>query len=859
MALSGKRIRLIVIAAAVIFALGAGGFALSRYLRDKAFGTITDPVLEVDRLSDSDVMYKVDWVKYPLTRPVQKYRAGNEVRYLVSLEDAAASLGYACDINGDAAVIRGKNFSLEVRAGAENALVNGKKTALPVPVAAADDMLWIDERSIGPAFSIKAGYLTFTNSIHVSSGTLEGKVAPYKNRNVFFVNGRPAAPIMYSSTEQGRQTWLGITKKSIGEFVQQGYDIIQTDMWFKYSLSRKGTFDIAGIRKQLSGILSIDPDARIFVRINVSAPEWWLQENPSEICKVTNPNPAQNTFGGNSAESLASDKYREFAEQYLRLFLQEVEKTPEGDHIIGYHIGGGVYGEWHYYGIYDEPDASEPMRQKFIAYAMDKYQTLEKINAAWKTDYKSTDEITVPSYQRRYEVTDGDFRDPALDRYVIDYYDCQHAVVSGLVNGLAKIVKETWTRPVITGVFYGYFYGAWTVGTQSSQFDIRTIFKSPYLDYFSGPLSSRNMMGSGIFRTLAESLALNGKVWVSEHDVGTYLDPRLGWPDKPQDEQQSIAIMKRNYMYTFTENAGQWWYDFGPNSQGGGWWSTPAMLSTAGKLLSMSERFLEQPYEKKSEILVVYDMDSFDYVKPARIDPLTFKITEDMSDKLLGTGTAFDRIFLMDLKLADLSKYKMVIFGNTFALSADDRAYIRDHVMKDGRSVVFMSGAGYTDGTKNDPALISDLTGMTVLKAAGVSPVATVTLGGKSYVLNANGVTSLFEVRDSSAQTIGTFGDGAVSAAVKTVNGCKVYYFGLPLSADVSFYKTLLNEAGARVYIENTVLKDYVTVGGGIIGIYSVFGGEKTVRPLNGSSVPITMEPYSTRYFDIETGEELTT
>lgn len=712
---------------------------------------------------------------------------------------------------------------------------------------------------------------------------LEGKVGLYKGRNVFFINGKPVPPIMYSSTEQGRKTWADPTKKSIEEFTAQGYDIIQTDMWFKYSLNSDGSFDTNGIRRQLAGILKINPNAKLVVRINVSAPQWWLNQNPNELCKVTNDSinkklfreklgtngygwspkdNKNNIFGGNTAESLASEKYKEFASKYLKLFLQELEKTPEGDRIIGFHIGGGVYGEWHYYGIYDEPDASEPMRKRFSAFAIEKYKKIDRINSVWKTNFQNTDEITVPSYSRRYIQTDGDFRDPRNDMYVIDYYECQQKTVGQLVNSLAKLIKETWSRPVITGVFYGYFYGQWTVGSQSSQADIQTIFKSPYLDYFAGPYASRSMYGSGIFRSLAESATLNGKIWLTEHDGGTHLGSSGSgegkFPDIPADELQSIAKMRRNYMYSITENGGQWWYDFGPKSQGGGWWSTPAMLREAKDLLVLSNRFLEQPYEKKSDILVVYDMHSFNYVRPAKVDKLTFKITEEMSDLLLGTGTSFDKIFLMDLKLVDLSKYKLVIFGNIFALSDGDRAYIKNKVMKDGRNVVFISGAGYSNEHRNDPSLISDLTGINIKKSNTLEPKLKVTLDGQEFIIKTPEVSSLFKVDDPGAKSIGTYENGEIGAAVKTVNGCPVYYFGTPLGSNLSLYKTLLSQTGCRFFVQNTVFQDYVSVGGGIIGIYSVKGGEKFIKPENGSIIKVVMEPFSTIYFDISSGIELT-
>lgn len=688
---------------------------------------------------------------------------------------------------------------------------------------------------------------------------LEAKAAPYKGRNVFFVNGRPVAPQMYSGTEHSRQTWSGRPRQSLEEFTAAGYQVIQTDMWFKYSLRPDGTFDMEGVRRQLAGILEVNPRAMIVVRINVSAPAWWLAAHEDQRCRITQPNVDKVVFGGNWAESLASEPYAAFAESSLKRFLQELSRLSESARVIGFHIGGGVYGEWHYYGIYQEPDASQPMRRRFAAFARGRYQDIGRINAAWRTALKSFDEVEVPSYDRRYQVGDGDFRDGQADRYVIDYYQCQQETVSALVTRLAKAVKETWPRPTLVGLFYGYFFGRWTVGAQSSQFDIRTLFNSPYVDYFSGPYHSRNMHGSGIFRSLADSVALHGKVWVSEHDGGTHLGDiqHTRFPDAPRSEAESIARMRRNFMYALTENAGQWWYDFGPDNRSG-WWSTPAMMAEARHLLALAREQMERPYHKPADVLVVYDMESFNHVRPARVDRLTFKITESMTDTLLGTGAAIDRIFLMDLDRMDLARYRLVIFANTFVLDAAMRRSVRTRVVGPGRSVVFMSGAGYCDGRHNDAAFISELTGIRIEKSPPLREGRVrVEIAGAAGDLDTAGVTTAFQVADDKAQPLGAYKSGATAAAGKTVDGAQVYYFGVPLKAPLAVLKALLARSGVRTYVDATVEQDYVSVGGGIIGIYSVRGGPKTIKPLNGPPVKVDLPPFSTRYFDIRDGKSL--
>lgn len=691
-----------------------------------------------------------------------------------------------------------------------------------------------------------------------SGPPLEATIGDHRGHRVIFVNGVPLAPQMYSGTEHSRQTWTGQPRKSLEEFSALGYEMFQTDFWLKYSLRPDGTLDLDAVRRQLAGILEVNPKAKIVIRLNVSAPQWWLRANPSEVCQSTQPDASQVRFNGNTAESLASEKYETFAAQHCKQFLRELAQTPEGDRVIGVHLGGGVYGEWHYYGIYSEPDASPPMQRKFVAFALARYGTLQGINTAWHTAFASLDEISVPTFARRHELADGDFRDPRLDRFVIDYYECQQAVVSTLVNRLARITKESWPRPLIVGLFYGYFYGGFTVGAQASQMDIRTLFRSPYVDYFSGPYASRDMRGSGVARTLVSSVVLNGKLWMTEHDGGSHLGNVSGskFPNIPENEAQSVARMRRNFMHAFTENGGQWWYDFGPKHTSGGW-STPALQAEAKALLKRARTSLQTPYAKPADVLVVYDMEAFYLMRPARTDRLTSKITEAMTDSLLGTGAAIDRVFLMDLDQLDLSPYKLVIFGNTFVLNASQRAYINERVKIPGRTVVFMSGAGYSDGQINRTSFLSDLAGMAVEKAAATDFEPKVSLGGQAFAMDDRNLLSRFKVVDRDAEVIGTYSSGTPAAARRDINDCHVYYFGVPVKVPLDGFKAILAGAGVRSYVENTVEKDYVSIGRGLIAIYSVSGGEKVIRPLNGQSVLVSLEPFSARYFDLVDGNPL--
>lgn len=824
------------------------------------FGTIGETTLNTSVFEEARFKININWKEMQAQAPVYRYDDNTTVHCYAGLNDMAKAFGGNLFVEGDTAIIACGDSKVYVKAGAEKAVVDGECVVLPYPVKMAGDVLTVRDDSACILFGARADYTPVLESFNFSNVTLDGKVGEYKGRNVFLVNDQPYAPQMYCGTEQGRSTWKDPTRSAIQEFINQGYEIIQTDTWFKYLMKPDGTFDMASLRTQMASILEMNPDVKLIVRINVSAPQWWLDAHPDEKNIVTNPETA-GTTGASKGESFASESYRAFAKENLIKFLEEMKTFPESNHIIGFHIGGGVYGEWHYYGFVDEPDISPSMNKWFANYALDKYGSLDAVNKVWKTDFDSESKIIVPSYERRYQTGDQDYRDPEQDQYVIDYYRCQQDCTSSLVEELGKITKETWERPVITGVFFGYLYGSNTVGAVASQLNLEALLKSPYIDYFAGPFTDKNMYGSSNARTLADSIALNGKIWFTEHDNGTYLgssgDGKGTFPDVPKDEEQSIDRMRRTYMYTLTENSGQWWYDFGPRSQGGGWWNTPGMMEEAGDLLRVSNELLETEYSKPADTLLVYDMESYYYMRPKTEDKITTRFL-DMTYPLLASGAAIDRVFLFDLDKVDLSKYKTVIFGNINYMDETDRVFIKEHVITEGRSVVFMSGAGYSDGVKNDTALISDLVGMNI-KVYKESSALTFKLNGQEFYLGNGGIQSLFCVDDPSAEVIGRYPSGTVGAVKKKVNGCQVYYFGMPLDNSRDIIQALLTETGTRFFTENLVKNDYVSVGGGIIGVYSSAGGEKVIKPLDGSTHKVNFDPFTALYFDINTGDILNT
>lgn len=791
---------------------------------------------------------------------------GNTAAYM-PVSDFCALMKYKYTQKGDQAVITGNGFFGGVTAGSNKVVVNNRIVATTNTAGYLNGKLMADMTALTAASNIRVSFSDITGVLYLSNQQSSAKTGTYNGRQVIYVNGKPQAPTIYCGTEGSEYTWLPKAASSISSFVGAGVDIIQNDMWFKYFWRQDGTLDMTTACNQIAGILDKNPGSYVMLRFNISPPVWWTDDaaNASELIGYTGAQgfPSTDDAGASKRTSLASQKYLAAATAKLAQFLTALKNTPEGDRVIGVQITGGNYGEFQYYGFSYEPDSGKAMTAAFQTYLQNKYGTVAKLNAAWKTKLKSFSKAGVPSYNARYASANG-LRDPSVSQSVLDYYDCQGKVVSSMVIRFAKTIKQAWGRPLMCGVFYGYLFcqdngGDYTVSAGASQIDVKSIFASPYIDEISGPFAARDLTLSGGFRSLAMSATLNGKLFITENDMPTYLGDgtKAVFPRGCRDLRDSIAMMRRNYMYTLTENAGLWYYDFGPDNLSGEF-NTPQLMKEVKSLKALSDQSVSKKYTDPADVLVVYDIYSYDYTLPITSDQLAYNLVDKLTLAMQRTGVSFDQIFLSDLSKVNLSQYKAVIFANTMGLSSGDVSFIKSKVMTPGRTVMYVSADGYyrvgsgaaTQSLNN----ISDLTGIEVgIQEKGSNMALTGLLSGTIPEMY---FASYFKVTDESAAREATYADGNVAGALKNENGCKVWYFGAPMT-DAANLRSILTDAGCHVYVSGSD-SNYITVGGGYIGIYSFSGGEVTVTLQNGKQETLDIPSVNTVILDASTGKMLT-
>ena len=365
---------------------------------------------------------------------------------------------------------------------------------------------------------------------------ITGRVAMHNGRATLFVDDKPVYPMIYSLTDTpgGRWTWEEIARENIENFTQADVGLVQVAIWLEYIWTRDGKLDMELVRRQIRGVLDVNPKAAISIRLHVNAPPWWNTDNPDKMTQYADgpvadiplrglQRPLENDLERVPRASMASIKWRAEAGEITREFCRRLCVTPEGKSIYGIHPSSGVFHEWHYWGfIKYDPDTGAAMTRFFREWLTDKYKSDAALQTAWNDPAARLATASVPSTAERRATSDGLFRDPQKEKRISDYFECQHLTVADSIIHFCRAVKESWNRPVVTGVFYGYFFILFGRPQTGGHLQLQKVLTSPWVDYFSAPQAYsaqfRGINGSGQARGLPESLHLHGKLLLDEMD-----------------------------------------------------------------------------------------------------------------------------------------------------------------------------------------------------------------------------------------------------------------------------------------------------------------------------------------------------
>ena len=712
----------------------------------------------------------------------------------------------------------------------------------------------------------------FLSAFTLLSAPKSGEVKPYMGRPTIYVNGQPVSPNFYALTHAtgGRWSWEEVPQHNIKQFYNIGFRLFQVDLYFE-DIWHEGAekLDIEKARRQLRGVLDVAPDAGIVLRVHVNAPYWWNLANRDECTEYAD-GPIQEEYvpglphnnedfdiDRSLRASLASMKWRKEAGERLVELCKGLAASPEGDALIGMHISGGIYGEWHYWGfITHEPDTGKAMTEYFRNWLTKKYGDDKNLQKAWNTKEYTLSTATVPGIGERNASQFGFFKDPKQDRRVIDYFMAQQEVVVEDIEYFTKTAKENWPRPLIVGVFYGYLHMTFNRQTVGGHLLIERIMDCPTIDYLAAPQTywgdSRSMGGSGTSRGVIESALLHGKLWLDELDNGGYQKPPFTDPVRYIDryDPNYAPVLRRAAVYPLMRGIGLWYYDFGPR-ESLGWWDDPRYRTTIREEKELFDQRLHIPHKSEADLLYVWSMDNFYYLKPGWL-PISYNVLDDSNEQSMRSGVVGDHVYDFDLNRVNLDQYKAVIFMNSYVLTPEQRKLIKDKVAKNGRTIIFNYLTGITDGQKMGFTLTEEVIGVKMSPATAYAPQK-VRYASPCFTYQFEGpVDPMVVINDPKATPLAYLGDSKeVIAAKKKFPDHTVVFAALPING-TDVFRAIYKEAGCHVYNETD---DFTFCGTGLLLIHTKDGGNRTIYLKNGKTLHFDLPPKSNLLLDAETGE----
>ena len=596
--------------------------------------------------------------------------------------------------------------------------------------------------------------------------------------------------------------------------------------------------DYGEIDRIMDRHIELDPDVLTIPRLLGQPPQWWLDGHPAEreqfrVAPGRGEMPERRRKSVRKYVTPASTQWQEDYYRALRLQVRHLE-AKYGNHVLGYHPGIQSAGENFYPLCWDRVTPvmvgfSEPFRQGFVRFAKERYGTIEAANRAWHREFASFDDIPVPTMEERVTGELGAFRNPATQRFALDFMTYFQRPIADAVIESCRIVKEeTGGRKLTLAFFSSPQAGHCPLGaSQRGSLALQRILESPHVDIVCNPYGydDRQYGGVGLLGNLQDSIAANGKMYFVEDDTRTHLAPYNHF-GKTKNMAQTKAVYTRLFAQTLQYGVGRWWFDFGSGSM-----ALPELFEHFASMTKTRETFPLAPH--RPEVAIVFDEESPLYLRGSNeVSIHSSRASRDYARM----GAPFGRFLLSDVCAGRLpDETRIVFFMNAYKVDPRQREALHRALAKGGRTAVWFYAPGYIDGERADVASIRQLTGIRVEPLPGgtrpmyglAKPLAGLAPGYEFGVKNS--LVTLFAVGDeqSGVEPLARQIDGGrVGMAARDMDGWRsILFCGVRL--DPAMFRALAREAGVHIYCDSN---DSVSASSAHVAITALGDGPKTLR-----------------------------
>ncbi len=661
-----------------------------------------------------------------------------------------------------------------------------------------------------------------------------------------FLDGRPLPAMMYCVAGG---LHIGYHREIAGAGIHLYSDWLGASRHSDMGHVEPGKYDYGEYDRYFAAILDADPQAYFLPHIGVTGPLWWQKAHPDELCRLED--------GTAWPPSFASELWKEQMGGDLRKLIAYLRQAPYADRIIGVVFFSGYTAEWQMWGTWQESrcDYSAPALRAFRRFLKDRYQTDEKLRAAWNDPNATLAAAEMPKWAKRRPGGPQVLRDPDTERPAMDLYEFYNNIVADALLHFARIAREATQGQSLVGTYYAYLTAHGINQQDSGHLAAKRVFDSPDIDFLMSPPNYwyRKPGEACTFMSAADSFRLRGKLWLNESDNRTHLsDPAAGY-GRAATMDETLGVFWREFAHVLAKRAAVSWLDMA-----GGWFSDPRILSDMGRSYDIMKESLSarrararrararRPFApaQACEIGVFVDADSFYWMRPTAANAALVLHQVVLMPQ---AGAPWDFLLLDDIADARLPDYKLYVFLNAFHVSAARRDAIHRKLAKNNATALFVYAPGYFGADAAPLENMRALTGIRIAKddaegrpmilldpddplGRGIAPdvgrAPDEPVGAQKLL-----VSPVFYADDadaarrtSDARVAGRLADSKrPGLVVKKMSGWTSIYSGA-MTLPPALMRNIARSAGVHIWLESN---DALYTDGQFVGVHAAADGEK--------------------------------
>lgn len=448
----------------------------------------------------------------------------------------------------------------------------------------------------------------------------------------------------------------------------------------------------------LSEVVKVDPKAKLLFRIVFGAPRDWELKYKSAV---------YTTYAGRLAEpSVCDDHFWGEAKDLLSDFVRQIRSLPNARNVIGVHLDRGEWFMPEGTGYDNSSAATEAFREWLkTRYVND----LVAFRAAWFDGSVSFSSVAIPEYRPAAE---GEMfiRLNRRERRWVDYHLFLSDATFGRISDLAYAAKAASEGWFLVGVNYGYTF-EWS-HPASGHLSLGKLLRAREVDFVAGPPSyrSREPGGAAPFPCPIDSLALNGKLYISEEDFKTAIREHR----EPDDYNPVIrtpqaleAIHWRGTGSALAHGSGVMWMDL----WGNGWLNTQTIWERGASASECLVTRMASPLTEP-EVAIFIDERALAYL----VDQKSFALlVQNVRESVLRSGLSAGFYLLSDLAHREnFPECKLYIFVNAWDIRPEHRQAIKNRLQKDGKTLFWLYCAGMFDNGREALERAREITGIAI-------------------------------------------------------------------------------------------------------------------------------------------------